>query len=515
LGIKHTTTSPYHPQCNAQAEVFNKTMAHYLATALADAEIGTLDWEIYLAPLIFSYNTGVHKSTKMTPYYATFGLHPKIPLWEGFEEPNLEIPKNLSFADHLAQIRHAQQTARQITVQNNDFARQAYVDQHAKHTVTKFPTYQKGDLVWVRICQNTNPNPKLGCKYEKGIVVERLQQNAYKVNRVNRPHKKIKTLNVQLLKPRFSEHFPMEDDDEDQQTPLRPQRVPPRPHQDQRDAEDDINDEPEEPQHEEYASDDEEEDFHGFQEQQQQHQEEAEQPEEDSEDDGDDDDDFTVPDYEYHDAVAAMDSMAEAINDLRDKQGFDSLVKNGVIDFDRLMELLSQGWSLNTVTNPGPAVPRQRQQQQQQQRAGPARQQPVGRTLKRRGKTGRRAGSPTPSTSSRPPEMSCSKKFKKSQSRKSKTKSTGESKPSVMQRLINFLPDGKRKTSAPARRPDADERHPLTRSQVAQAKEDKAGQKFSAHMSQLRFGKENTKPNTLPPSSGHGERRRPHNLSFD
>ena len=27
LGIKHTTTTPAHPQCNAQVEVFNKTVA--------------------------------------------------------------------------------------------------------------------------------------------------------------------------------------------------------------------------------------------------------------------------------------------------------------------------------------------------------------------------------------------------------------------------------------------------------------------------------------------------------
>ena len=31
LNIKHTKTSPAHPQCNAQVKVFNKTLAKYLA----------------------------------------------------------------------------------------------------------------------------------------------------------------------------------------------------------------------------------------------------------------------------------------------------------------------------------------------------------------------------------------------------------------------------------------------------------------------------------------------------
>ena len=64
MQIKHLTTSPYHPQCNSQAEVVNKTIAKYLASFVDNT---TLDWELYLAPLMFAYNTSVHKSIKNTP----------------------------------------------------------------------------------------------------------------------------------------------------------------------------------------------------------------------------------------------------------------------------------------------------------------------------------------------------------------------------------------------------------------------------------------------------------------
>ena len=60
MGTKHLTTTPYHPQCNSQAEVFNKKIASYLSLFVDDT---TLDWEVFLAPLMFSYNTSFHRST--------------------------------------------------------------------------------------------------------------------------------------------------------------------------------------------------------------------------------------------------------------------------------------------------------------------------------------------------------------------------------------------------------------------------------------------------------------------
>jgi transposase InsO family protein len=51
LDLKHTLTSVRHPQCNSQAEVCNKTIAKYLARFV---DASTLDWELYLPPLMFS-----------------------------------------------------------------------------------------------------------------------------------------------------------------------------------------------------------------------------------------------------------------------------------------------------------------------------------------------------------------------------------------------------------------------------------------------------------------------------
>jgi hypothetical protein len=76
LGTSHLTTSSHHPQCNSQAEVANKTMAKYLASFCDES---TLDWEMYLAPLMFSYNTSFHRTIKTSPFFPTYGMEPRLP----------------------------------------------------------------------------------------------------------------------------------------------------------------------------------------------------------------------------------------------------------------------------------------------------------------------------------------------------------------------------------------------------------------------------------------------------
>jgi hypothetical protein len=58
---------------------------------LVDAEASRLDWEAYLATLLFAYSTAVSSSTKVTPFKATFGYNPRVPLWERVAYPGDEI----------------------------------------------------------------------------------------------------------------------------------------------------------------------------------------------------------------------------------------------------------------------------------------------------------------------------------------------------------------------------------------------------------------------------------------
>ena len=53
MGIDHRATSSYHPQSNAQAETYNKTMIRYLSSMLNNKH--TLDWEELLPAMMLFY----------------------------------------------------------------------------------------------------------------------------------------------------------------------------------------------------------------------------------------------------------------------------------------------------------------------------------------------------------------------------------------------------------------------------------------------------------------------------
>jgi hypothetical protein len=84
LDVRHSTTASYHPQCNSQAEVCNKTMAKYLAAFVDES---TLDWELYVPALAFAYNTSFHRSVRATPFSLTFGMEARLP---SFFSPDMQ-----------------------------------------------------------------------------------------------------------------------------------------------------------------------------------------------------------------------------------------------------------------------------------------------------------------------------------------------------------------------------------------------------------------------------------------
>jgi len=76
LNVQHSKTSPYLPQCNAQVELFNKTVKKYLASFV---NATTLNWEELLPALMLAYNTGYHSTIATTPFKLLFGVRPRLP----------------------------------------------------------------------------------------------------------------------------------------------------------------------------------------------------------------------------------------------------------------------------------------------------------------------------------------------------------------------------------------------------------------------------------------------------
>jgi transposase InsO family protein len=76
LNVRHTKTSPAHPQCNAQVEVFNKRVKKFLQSFVDDT---TLNWETFLPALAISYNTSYHSTIATTPFELLFGEKARLP----------------------------------------------------------------------------------------------------------------------------------------------------------------------------------------------------------------------------------------------------------------------------------------------------------------------------------------------------------------------------------------------------------------------------------------------------
>jgi Integrase core domain len=173
LNIRHSTTSSYHPQCNSQAEVCNKTIAKYLA---AFVDSSTLDWEPYVPALMFTYNTSFHRSIQAMPFSLTYGLEASLPAFFAPDFHRMHDPDSAN--DNLLQTLHH---ARDLAVQTNLPAtdkQKEYFDKKASHH-----TFHKGQFVLLNEFNFLNKNRKLAPKFSV----------PFKILQVKGPH------NVELL----------------------------------------------------------------------------------------------------------------------------------------------------------------------------------------------------------------------------------------------------------------------------------------------------------------------------
>ena len=60
LDIDKSRNTPYHPQCDGHTERFNRSLKGMLPCFIQD---NLTDWDEYLRPLAFAYNTAVHATT--------------------------------------------------------------------------------------------------------------------------------------------------------------------------------------------------------------------------------------------------------------------------------------------------------------------------------------------------------------------------------------------------------------------------------------------------------------------
>ncbi len=141
IGYNHIFSTVYHPQSNGMVERFNATFVPQLAK-LHNRESN--NWDEYLLPVVFAYNTGIHSTTQCSPFQLQFGREPRLPTDKPsstyiFHRPN----------DYYNQLKRCLQiihrSAREKMIQRQVKYKNDY-DEHRSD-----PQYEINDQVLIKI----------------------------------------------------------------------------------------------------------------------------------------------------------------------------------------------------------------------------------------------------------------------------------------------------------------------------------------------------------------------------
>ena len=183
LQIKHNTTTAYRAQANSTSEIFNKTIAKYLAS-FVDSK--TTNWIDYINPMLFAYNTSYHSTTKCTPHFLTYGQEARYP-----SNPTNEIQHHYgdtTAAQWFQQLQEARTMATHNSIEASEKSRVHY-DKNTSPIV-----YTIGQLVWLNEFNFLGKNRKLSANWSgpypivkifQGVVDLKLPRRSIRVN-VNR-----------------------------------------------------------------------------------------------------------------------------------------------------------------------------------------------------------------------------------------------------------------------------------------------------------------------------------------
>lgn len=153
LHIEQNLSTAFHQRTDGQTERVNSVLEQYLRCYI---DYQQTNWSTLLPIAEFAYNNTVHSSTKVTPFFANLGYHPKFTVTVPRVSQNNTPPADRikAFQDLYAKMKENIKMA---------------LERHAKHFDTKVlpqPDFQIGEKVWLdaRNLRTNRPARKLDFK---------------------------------------------------------------------------------------------------------------------------------------------------------------------------------------------------------------------------------------------------------------------------------------------------------------------------------------------------------------
>lgn len=163
LGTKHSPTTAYRPQANAENERSHKDLHSYIAMYLNSAN--ALNWDLLLQHAAWVHNSTIHQILQKSPFEILTGLKPRQPYALLSKQPDLEITTEEYFNSRTDQIADLAKEAK-LAIEKSQAKTQERSNIFKKATI-----YQQGQLVWSRTHPLKLIGKKWGEKYDGPYVV--------------------------------------------------------------------------------------------------------------------------------------------------------------------------------------------------------------------------------------------------------------------------------------------------------------------------------------------------------